>query len=115
VARTVSNVTAPGNSIVARRSRLDRDRHPQSFRTVLVFEFVDGETLSDAIARGPIAVADALPTARQARLLVGRPEGRPLRHHTRNPFESGSLNELIEAGRLHRRQPAPANPSRYSF
>src|SRR6266699_2117780 len=33
--------------------------------TGIVLELVDGETLADVIARGPIPLADALPLARQ--------------------------------------------------
>ena len=31
----------------------------------LVMEFVEGETLADLVARGPMPIADALPVARQ--------------------------------------------------
>src|SRR5439155_7871966 len=33
--------------------------------TGIVLEFVDGETLAEIIARGPLALSDALPIARQ--------------------------------------------------
>ena len=56
----------------------------------LVLELVEGETLADRVARGPVSIADALPIAQQIADALEAAHEKGIIHRDLNPRTSRS-------------------------
>ena len=88
-------------------------------RIALVMELVDGETLAERIARGPIPVDEALPIARQIADALVAAHGQGIVHRDLKPanvkVSTGGAVKVLDFGLAKSIEPAVAGPSSFSM